>query len=183
MAVDTEIPLDAEPQQVFDSSSIQVLEEVTFVPSKLGIVAQWLQTLMTGAKEPLYTAPAPKGLIPMTGRLPASLNVTESSFFRGGRISSITAFPTAPTSGPQAAVPGRRTDTNELQTQDAVDKKDSASGRAAEDDGLVPSSYSNDLYQPQLDQGLQSSLPRDLWRIKVGMKARSRAQCGRADVN
>jgi hypothetical protein len=50
------------PAQVFDRSSIQVLEEVTFVPSKLGVVAQWLQTLVSGSKEPLFTAPAPTGV-------------------------------------------------------------------------------------------------------------------------
>ena len=50
------------PAQAFDRSSIQVLEEVTFVPSKLGVVAQWLQTLVSGSKEPLFTAPAPTGV-------------------------------------------------------------------------------------------------------------------------
>jgi hypothetical protein len=50
------------PALAFDRSSIQVLEEVTFVPSKLGVVAQWLQTLVSGSKEPLFTAPAPTGV-------------------------------------------------------------------------------------------------------------------------
>lgn len=50
-----------EEAQVFDSSSIQVLEEVTWVPNKMGIVGQWLQTLSEGSKEPLYTVPAPTG--------------------------------------------------------------------------------------------------------------------------
>ena len=142
--------LDAEPQQVFDSSSIQVLEEVTFIPSKLGIVAQWLQTLVTGSKEPLYTAPAPKGLIPMTGTLPALLNVTESSFFPGGRISSITALPTA-----VSLSRGGRSDLI----------------------GVGSSSCSTDTYQPQRDQELKSSLPRDLWRIKVGVRERHAPPC------
>ena len=53
--------VDAAQAQAFDRSSIQVLEEVTFVPSKMGVVAQWLQTLVSGSKEPLYTAPAPTG--------------------------------------------------------------------------------------------------------------------------
>jgi hypothetical protein len=52
-----------EEAQVFDSSSIQVLEEVTWVPSKMGLVGQWLQTLSEGSKEPLYTVPAPTGAL------------------------------------------------------------------------------------------------------------------------
>ena len=158
-----DIGLDAEPQQVFDSSSIQVLEEVTFIPSKLGIVAQWLQTLVTGSKEPLYTAPAPKGLIPMTGTLPALLNVTESSFLPGGRISSITALPTA-----VSINDGGRSDLKKTPMADAVDRKDDASGSGTQEDGS--SSCSTDTYQPQRNQELKSSLPRDLWRIKVGVR-------------
>ena len=50
------------PAQAFDRSSIQVLEEVTFVPSKLGVVAQWLQKMVWGSKENLFTAPAPTGV-------------------------------------------------------------------------------------------------------------------------
>ena len=197
--VDSDIGVDAEPL-VFDSSSIQVLEEVTWVPSKLGIVAQWLQTFVTGSKEPLYTAPAPNRLIPVTGTLPASLNVTTSSFLPGGRISSITALP-----APPALERPRSTNWKDLrgageddgatrlgvnnqvpddnvgdsggggESEAALEKRPANTKRDDGDSGraFLSSRELYQQYQPQSTQEMKSSLPRDLWRIRCNARKRA----------
>ena len=152
--------VEPSPPQVFDSSSIQVLEEVTWVPNKMGIVAQFVQDFLSGTKEPLYTPPAPAGLVPITGKLPSSLNVTSSSFIPGGRISSISTFPTAPVS--TSVLPGPARPPN----KQAGGRPEGGRGNARFDDAQgdgVGESGSADGRDSQTDEELGSVRSEDEW--------------------
>jgi hypothetical protein len=135
--------------QVFDTSAsaIQVLEEVTWVPSKMGIVGQWLESLVTGSKEPLYTK-----LI----ALPAYPNMTSSSFLSDGRISSISTFPTAQTT---TRPPRPRPREGEWLSPKVAKGEDSLGGREGSSDSSmaaaalqVSSQQELKIYQPQQPQ-------------------------------